>query len=360
MSTPTAGMRSEMTRTINSDTDQPSWKEMLAPYERADARRGAMQVATSLVPYLALMALAYLTMGNPVWLTILLIIPAAGFLIRTFVVFHDCAHGSLLPSRKANVRLGSFLGMFVLTPFARWKHEHAVHHATSGDLDRRGVGDVYTLTVSEYRALPGRSRLAYRLFRNPVIMFGIGPIFAMIIGPRIVGKDARPRMRNSVLATDAALAAVFVLMFVLLGWQFVLYVWAPGALLAGSGGIWLFYVQHQFEDAYWQTGENWDYAEAALQGSTYLKLPKVLQFFSGSIGLHHVHHLNSKVPNYHLQSAHDSHPVFSQVPTIGIADGMRSIRLKLIDERSGKLVTFGQARRSAPHAAAPTPVGAEA
>ena len=350
-----------MPPTMNTDTDQPSWKEMLAPYERPQLSRGVMQIATSLLPYLGLTTLAYLTLGNPVWLTVLLAFPSAGFLIRTFVVFHDCAHGSLLPSRKANIRVGAFLGLFVLTPYARWKHEHAVHHATSGDLDRRGVGDVYTLTVSEYHALPYKSRLAYRLFRNPAIMFGIGPIFAMIIGPRIVGKDARPRMRNSVLLTDAVLAVAFALMFWLLGWEFVAYVWAPAALLAGSGGIWLFYVQHQFEDAYWQSGENWDYAEAALQGSTYLKLPKILQFFSGSIGLHHVHHLNHKIPNYHLQRAHDAHPVFSDVPTIGIADGMRAIRFKLIDERSGKLVSFAEGRRSVARTTAAMPaVGAEA
>ncbi len=330
----------------------PSWKAVLAPYERPETHRAVLQIATSLLPYLALSALSYLTLGHPVWLTVLLVFPTGGFLVRTFVVFHDCAHGSLLPSRKANARVGSVLGLFVLTPFVRWRHEHAVHHASSGDLDRRGVGDVYTLTVSEYHALAPRARLSYRLFRNPLVMFGIGPIFAMIIGPRIPGKGARPRMRRSVLTTDAALAAVFGLMFWLLGWQFVVAAWAPGALLAGSAGIWLFYVQHQFEDAYWQNSENWDYAEAALQGSTYLKLPKVLQFFSGSIGLHHVHHLNSKIPNYHLQSAHDSHPVFSQVPTIGIADGMRAIRFKLIDERSGKLVTFAQARRSVAHTTA--------
>ena len=359
MSTPTAAMRPEMTPTSSTHTEPPSWKEILAPYERPDARRGAMQIATSLLPYLALTAIAYLTMGT-VWLTVLLAIPTAGFLVRTFVVFHDCAHGSLLPSRRANGRVGTLLGLFVLTPFARWKHEHAVHHATSGDLDRRGVGDVQTLTVSEYNALPPRGRVAYRLFRNPLVMFGIGPIFAMIIGPRIVGKDLRPRMRNSVLATDAALAVVFALVFWLLGWQFVLEVWMPGALLAGSAGIWLFYVQHQFEDAYWQSGEEWDYAEAALQGSTYLKLPKVLQFFSGSIGLHHVHHLNHKIPNYHLQRAHDSHPVFSQVPTIGIVDGIRAVRFKLIDERSGKLVTFAQARHASLATARGSALGAEA
>ncbi|MGH2861337.1 MAG: fatty acid desaturase [Solirubrobacteraceae bacterium] len=335
---------------------------MLAPYERPQTRRAVLQIATSLLPYLALLALGYLALETSIWLTLALAIPSAGFLLRTFVIFHDCAHGSLLPSRKANVRVGTLLGLFVLTPYARWKHEHAVHHASSGDLDRRGVGDVYTLTVNEYQALSSRSRLAYRMFRNPLIMFGIGPIVAMIIGPRLVGKDARPRMRNSVLSTDAALAVTFGLIFWLLGWRFVLEVWAPTALLAGSAGIWLFYVQHQFEDAYWQSGENWNYAEAALQGSTYLKLPKVLQFFSGSIGLHHVHHLNHKIPNYHLQSAHDSHPVFSDVPTIGIADGMRAVRFKLIDERSGKLVTFAQARRSVARATARPPgaVGAEA
>ena len=341
--------------------DTPAWKAVLAPYERADTSRGILQIATSLLPYLAVSAVSYLTLGTSAALTAALAVLAGGFLVRTFVVFHDCCHGSLLPSRTANARVGTLLGVFVLTPFVRWRHEHAVHHATSGDLDRRGVGDVYTLTVSEYYSKPPKERLAYRLFRNPLIMFGIGPIFAMIIGPRIVGKDARPRMRKSVLATDAMLAVAFVLMFWLLGWQFVVEAWVPSALIAGSAGIWLFYVQHQFEDAYWQSGENWDYADAALQGSTYLKLPKVLQFFSGSIGLHHVHHLNSKIPNYNLQRAHDSHPVFATVPTITIADGMRAVRFKLWDERSSKLVTFAQARQSVAHATArPKPIGAEA
>ncbi len=338
-----------------------TWKDALRPYEQPQTRRGLAQVATSLLPYLTLAVAGYLTLGTSIVLTALLVVVAGGFLVRTFVVFHDCCHGSLLPSRKANARVGAVLGMFVLTPFVRWRHEHAVHHATSGDLDRRGVGDVYTLTVNEYLAKPWKSRLAYRMFRNPIVMFGIGPIFAMIIGPRIIGKDARPRMRQSVLATDAALAVVFGLMFWLLGWQFVVAFWAPSALLAGSAGIWLFYVQHQFEDAYWQSGDQWDYADAALQGSTYLKLPKILQFFSGSIGLHHVHHLNSKIPNYNLQRAHDSHPLFATVPTITIADGMRAVRFKLWDERSEKLVTFAQARRSAaPSPVTANPLGVEA
>ena len=329
---------------MTATEDSPRWKAVLAPYERPDTRRGITQIATSVLPYLALSALSYLTLGTSAWLTAALAVLAGGFLVRTFVVFHDCCHSSLLPSRQANARVGTVLGLFVLTPFVRWRHEHAVHHASSGDLDRRGVGDVYTLTVSEYHAKPWRARLAYRTFRNPLIMFGLGPIFAMIIGPRIVGKDARPRMRRSVLATDAVLAVAFGLVFWLLGWRFVVEVWTPAAMIAGSAGIWLFYVQHQFEDAYWQNGEDWDYADAALKGSTYLKLPKVLQFFSANIGLHHVHHLDWKIPNYNLQRAHDSHPAFATVPTIGVADGVRAVRFKLIDERSGKLVTFAQAR----------------
>ncbi|HEY2596456.1 MAG TPA: fatty acid desaturase [Chloroflexota bacterium] len=337
-----------------------SWKDALRPYERPQTRRAVGQIATSLLPYIAVCAVSYLTLGTSTVLTAVLAVLAGGFLVRTFVVFHDCCHGSLFPSRKANARVGTLLGFFVLTPFVRWRHEHAVHHATSGDLDRRGVGDVYTLTVDEYLAKPWKSRLSYRMFRNPAVMFGIGPIFAMIIGPRIVGKDARPRMRQSVLATDAVLAVVFGLIFWLLGWQFVLEVWLPSALIAGSAGIWLFYVQHQFEDAYWQTGEDWDYAEAALQGSTYLRLPKVLQFFSGSIGLHHVHHLNHKIPNYNLQRAHDSHPLFATVPTITIADGMRAVRFKLWDERNGKMVTFAQARRHHAAASVGSALGAKA
>ncbi|HTX13249.1 MAG TPA: fatty acid desaturase [Solirubrobacteraceae bacterium] len=287
----------------------------------------------------------YLTLGVSPALTAALAIPAAGFLVRVFVVFHDCAHGSLLPSRRANVLLGTVLGLFVLSPFRRWRHDHAVHHATSGDLDRRGVGDILTLTVAEYRARPWRGRAAYRLIRNPLVMFGFGPVFAMIIGPRIVARGARPRMRNSVLGTDVALLVLVAGVCWLIGWRDFLIVWAPAAMAAGSVGIWLFYVQHQFEDAYWQSGAAWSYADAALRGSSYLKLPRVLGFFTGNIGLHHVHHLNARIPNYRLQRAHDANPVFAAVPTLSLWDGLRAVRFKLWDEEAGRLVTFAQARR---------------
>jgi acyl-lipid omega-6 desaturase (Delta-12 desaturase) len=323
----------------------PAWHDSLATYAQPCLRRGWLEIGTSVVPYLALCAVMYLTLGVSPVLTAILAIPAAGFLVRVFVVFHDCAHGSLFPSKRANTRVGTVLGLFVLSPYRRWRHDHAVHHATSGDLDRRGVGDILTLTVSEYRARSPRGRLAYRLIRHPLVMFGLGPVFAMIVGPRIVARGARPRMRNSVLGTDVALVVLVGGLCWLLGWDAFLIVWAPAALLAGSVGIWLFYVQHQFEDAYWQNASDWSYADAAMRGSSYLKLPKLLQFFTGNIGFHHVHHLNARIPNYNLQRAHDANAVFAEVPTLSLRDGLRAVRLKLWDEDAGRLVTFAEAAR---------------
>jgi omega-6 fatty acid desaturase (delta-12 desaturase) len=203
---------------------------------------------------------------------------------------------------------------------------------------------VYTLTVAEYRALPWRKRLAYRLFRSPLVMFGIGPIYAMILAPRWVSRSARERIRRSVIVTDLVLAVVIGTLCWLVGWRDYLLVQMPAALLAGSVGVWLFYVQHQFEDTYWQSSDGWSYADAALRGSSHLKLPKVLQFFTGNIGLHHVHHLSTRIPNYNLQRAHDENPIFHDVPTLTLWDGLRAVRLKLWDESRGRLVSFREAR----------------
>ncbi len=335
-----------MTTTLTRASNRPPWQEALSSYAQPTLRQGLIALGTSVVPYLALSVAMYFALRVSVLLTLALAIPAGGFLVRVFIMFHDCTHGSLLPSRRANARLGAVLGLFVLAPFQRWRHDHAVHHATAGDLDRRGVGDVPTLTIEEYRARPWRGRLGYRLFRNPLVMFGLGPVFAMIVGPRLTSRTARPRMRNSVLATDVVLVVIVGALIWLMGAGDFLLVWAPPALLAGSAGIWLFYVQHQFEDAYWENSGAWTYADAALRGSSYLKLPKVLQFLSGNIGLHHVHHLNARIPNYNLQRAHDSNPIFHEVPTLTLWDGLRATRLKLYDDRSRRLVTFAQARRS--------------
>jgi acyl-lipid omega-6 desaturase (Delta-12 desaturase) len=317
-----------------------------ARYAKPCRFKSLLDVATSIVPYLALSVLLDLTLGASVLLTAALAILAGGFLVRTFVVFHDCAHGSLFPSKRANRWVGRLAGLLVLSPFARWRHDHAVHHGTSGDLERRGVGDIVTLTVEEYRARSWRGRLGYRVIRNPLFMFGLGPIVAMVVGPRIATRAQRPRMRHSVLSTDVVIVSVVAGLCLLIGWERLLLVWAPSALLAGSVGIWLFYVQHQFEDAYWQSAADWDYTEAALRGSSYLKLPRLLDFFTGHIGLHHVHHLNARIPNYNLQRAHRENAIFHQVPTLSLLDGLRAVNLKLWDEDRGKLVSFAQARQT--------------
>jgi omega-6 fatty acid desaturase (delta-12 desaturase) len=318
--------------------------QALILYTTPRLARSLCDVATSIVAYLGLMAALYITLGDSVLLTVALIVLAAGFQVRTFIVFHDCGHGSLFRSKRANQWIGRLAGLLVLSPFARWRHDHAVHHATSGDLDRRGTGDIITLTIAEYQAKSRRGRLGYRAIRNPLVMFGFGPIFAMVIGPRIATRSQRPRMRRSVLTTDAVLAVLFAGLCWLIGWEALLLVWAPSALIAGSVGIWLFYVQHQFEDAYWQSPEEWSYADAALKGSSYLRLPKVLQFFTGNIGLHHVHHLSARIPNYNLERAHRDNPAFHGVPTLSLLDGLRAVNLKLWDEASNRMVTFAQAR----------------
>jgi omega-6 fatty acid desaturase (delta-12 desaturase) len=323
------------------------WAERMAPYEKPRLGRTLLDIATSVVPYLALVAAGYLALDVSVWLTLALAIPAAGFLLRVFILFHDCGHGSLFATKRANRWFGRFCALLVWQPYTNWRHDHAVHHGTAGDLDRRGVGDLPTLTVEEYRSRSWRGRLGYRLFRNPLVMFGIGPIYSLIVMPRLTSFDKRPRLRNSVLLTNLAVGAMIASLCLLLGWQGFLLVQMPAAVLAATAGVWLFFVQHQFEDVYWESSERWSYADAALRGSSYLKLPKLLQFFSGNIGLHHVHHLSAKVPNYNLQRAHDENEVFACVPVLTLRDGLRCPRLKLIDPASGRLVTFAEARQIA-------------
>ena len=327
------------------------WREGLARYEQADRRRALLDLATSALPYVVLSAAMYVALSVSALLVLALVVPTAVFLVRIFIVFHDCTHGSFLASRRANAWLGAALGLLLFSPFARWRHDHAIHHATSGDLGRRGTGDIRTLTVAEYGALPWRGRFGYRLLRNPLVMFVLGPIIAMVVGPRIVARGARPRMRRSVIATNLALTALVGGLCLLIGWRAYLLVVAPPALLAGSIGIWLFYVQHQFEDAYWESGDDWRYADAALRGSSYLKLPAPLHFCTGNIGYHHVHHLSARIPNYNLRRAHEENPIFHDVPTLSLWDGVRAVALKLWDEDRGRLVTFSQARRVAAAAA---------
>ena len=279
-------------------------------------------------------------------LVLVLAVPAAGFLVRTYILFHDCAHGSLLKGRRANAWLGAVLAVMVFTPFARWRHDHVVHHATAGDLGRRGVGDVPTLTVDEYKERSQLARLGYRLFRNPVVMFGLGPIYAMLLTPRWASRSAAARIQRSTWRTNASLVVIVGALCWLLGWREFLAVQAPIVVLAGATGVWLNYVQHQFKATYWERAEHWSFTDAALRGSSYLRLPRVLQFFTGNIGLHHIHHLNPKIPNYNLQRAQNDSPVFESVPELSLGDGLRAVRLKLWDEDAARLVTWRDLKRS--------------
>jgi omega-6 fatty acid desaturase (delta-12 desaturase) len=322
-----------------------TWRTVLAPHMTPRLRPALLDVATSVVAYLALAAVMFFAFRISYLLVLALAIPAAGFLVRTFIVFHDCAHGSFVRSKRANAMLGAVLGVVLYTPFAWWRHEHAVHHATAGDLDRRGVGDIETLTVEEYRALSRRGRLRYRLFRNPFVMFVLGPLWVLVISQRLVTRGMRPRLRNSVLGTNLSLALAVGGLCWLVGWREFLLVMAPPLLLSGAVGIWLFYVQHQFEDAYWQTNDAWSFDDAALQGSSHLVLPRILRFFTGNIGLHHVHHLSARIPNYNLQAAHEAGGL-DAVTKLSLRDGLHAVRLKLWDPDQHRLVTFREASRA--------------
>ncbi len=332
------------------------WRERLAPYAQPRLSRSIFDVATSAVPYVIVTGAMYALYGQvSYWIVLALGVLAAGCLLRTFIVFHDCGHGSFLANRRANKWVGITCAILTYQAYHPWSYEHAVHHATAGDLDKRGKGDVETITAREYREMSWLGRLGYRLMRNPVIMLVLGPLWSLLLEPRLLPAWSRKRFWRQIVATDIVVVAILGTLVALFGWKAVLAVQLPSAMIAGGAGVFMFYVQHQFEGVYWVRHEEWSYAESALKGSSYLKLPTVLQFFTGNIGLHHVHHLHPRIPNYNLQAAHDDNPVFHDVPTLGIVSGLKTFRLKLYDEDQGRLVTFAGARRhharSARHAA---------
>jgi omega-6 fatty acid desaturase (delta-12 desaturase) len=276
------------------------------------------------------------------WITLGLGVIAGGLLLRIFIIFHDCGHGSFFRSRRANTIVGVLAGILLYTPYFQWRHQHAVHHATNGDLDRRGAGDIHTLTVREYLALSGWGRLKYRLFRNPFVLLGIGPLYSFLITQRFVVPGAARRERLSVYGTNVALVLVISAMSMLIGFREFILVQLPIVVVAATAGVWLFYVQHQFEDAYWAEHEEWDYAAAAMEGSSYLKLPKVLQWFTGNIGLHHIHHLSARIPNYALQRCMDENPQLQAAHVLTISSGMKTLALSLWDEETRQLISFRQ------------------
>ena len=325
------------------DKGNGRWRAVVTRYQRPDVRHAVTQVATTLLLLLAALSLMCYTLESSYWLTIVLALPTAGLLVRTFVIMHDCAHGSFLPWRRANDAVGFVTGVLTLTPFEQWRRDHALHHASSGDLDRRGRGDIRTLTVREYLARTRWGQLRYRLFRHPAVLLGLGPLHLMVaqrLGPRRTA--TRTRQIASVSATNAAIAIAVAVISFTVGLRAVLLVYLPAYYLSAVAGIWLFYVQHQFEDAYWETHDRWDYATAAIAGSSYFKLPRILNWFTGSIGLHHVHHLGPRIPNYNLQRCHDENPLFHDVPVVTLARSAKVLRLGLWDEERRRLIRFAE------------------
>jgi omega-6 fatty acid desaturase (delta-12 desaturase) len=263
--------------------------------------------------------------------------------VRVFIIMHDCAHGSFLASRRANDILGVVCGALALTPYYRWRWEHARHHATSGNLESRGIGDIWTMTVEEYRQSSRLRRLGYRLVRNPVCLFGVGPFWLMLAKERLPRGVPNRRAKRSVWWTNLFLLGMAALGVAVFGWLDYLVIQAIIIGVAGGAGIWLFYIQHQYEDAYWVSAEEWDFADAALRGSSYYKLPRVLQWFSGNIGFHHIHHLCPRIPNYRLARCHAANGTFQDVPVLTLRSSLRSLSLRLWDEAGEKLVGYDRA-----------------
>jgi len=323
------------------------WNEALAPYFGADTRRSIIQLLASAIPFFMLWSLAYWALGKSYWLTLLFALAATGFLMRLFMIQHDCGHGSFFKSRRARDTVGFIIGVLTLTPYEYWRKTHAYHHAHSGDLDLRGFGDIDTITVEEYYAKSRWDRFAYRVYRNPLILFGIGAVFHFLVVHRYPWTTPRKWKQawKSVWMTNLALAGIVILMSLTIGLKSFLLVHGPVVLFTCSAGVWLFYVQHQFEDTYWHRSRDWDYYDAALEGSSYLALPRPLQWITANIGIHHVHHLNARIPNYRLQEAMEAIPELQHPTRITMGESLRMIRLALWDEVEERLVGFREARR---------------
>lgn len=318
------------------------WDARLAPFRRPSTARSVWQLVSTALLLAGAWTLMYFSLGVGYWLTLLLAVPAAFFLVRLFIVQHDCGHGSFFRSPRVADIVGSALGVLTLTPYHYWKKAHAMHHATSGNLEHRGFGDIDTLTVDEYRALSRWGRFKYRMYRHPVILFGVGAVVHFFVRHRLPTIVPRTwtRARWSIFWTDVALAGFIVGMGLLVGFRQFLLVHVPLMTLSCSMGVWLFYVQHQFEPTYWEHDEQWAYNDAALVGSSYYRLPRLLQWATGNIGLHHVHHLSARIPNYRLQEALESIPELRRVTTLTLRESLRCVRLALWDERERKLVRF--------------------
>jgi omega-6 fatty acid desaturase (delta-12 desaturase) len=322
------------------------WVKTVAKYQKPDTRIALWQVFSSFAPFFLTQALAYVSLRYSYWLALALAVLSAGFLMRIFIILHDCGHGSFFKSQKWNDALGVVCGVLTYTPYFHWRHSHAIHHAGSGDLDRRGIGDVTTLTVREYNALPWHRRLGYRLYRHPVVMFLIGAPLLFVVFHRLPYHNFPKRERHSVHWTNLGILLVSAGMMALMGWREYLLIQAPMMWIASVLGVWMFYVQHQFEETYWKPHPEWDYFTASLKGSSYYQLPKILQWFTGNIGFHHIHHLSPKIPNYMLEKCFRENPLFHDVSTLTIRSSLKTLAWRLWDEDLQRMVGFARAHEA--------------
>lgn len=321
-----------------------SWREIVARYQGPSTGRSVLQLITTLGPLLGLLVVMYLLSRISYWLALPVGVIAAGFLVRTFIIMHDCGHGSFFKSRRANDIVGFFTGVLTLTPYTQWRRDHAIHHATSGHLEERGFGDIATLTVREYLDLNLWGRFKYRLYRNPLVLLGLGPIWLVVRQRMHNPGSARRKEIVGVHLTNAAIVVFFVLTSLLVGPLTVLSIYGPVMFLAGAAGIYLFYVQHQFEDSYWEVNPVWDYAAAAVQGSSFYRLPRALDWITGSIGFHHVHHLSPKIPNYNLRKCHEENTLFHEARVLTMWESVKTFSLKLWDEDQRRMLGWRDLR----------------
>ena len=325
------------------------WAQALAPYRRASATRGIIELAVTVLPFVALWAAMLIASTNcQVWLSFAMAPFAAGLLVRLFMIQHDCGHGGLFPAKRANDWVGRAIGIVTMTPYDHWRRLHAIHHATSGNLDRRGIGDIKTMTVREYFARSWRGRLRYRLYRHPLVMFGLGPLYLFLVENRLpfgfMRKGAMPWL--STMTTNTGILVAAGLLIWSAGLAPFLIVCLPIIAIGGAVAVWFFYVQHQFEGTTWEAKAGWSQPEAALHGSSFYDLPPPLPWFSGNIGVHHVHHLSSGIPFYRLSEVLRNHPELRKVGRLTLRDSLACVRLALWDEEKRQMVSFGEARAS--------------
>jgi omega-6 fatty acid desaturase (delta-12 desaturase) len=340
------GMTAENTIVVpGKEATTPIWGATVTKYKCSDVRKSCWQVANSVLPFFSLWYLMYLSYSWSYWLTLLLAVPTAGFLVRIFIIQHDCGHHSFFRNQQANDVLGFLCGVLTVTPYHFWRRMHARHHVSSGNLDHRGQGDVGILTLKEYRERSRWGRLAYRIYRHPLFMFFIGASFMFVVQQRFTHGIPRSwrRERISVYATNIAILGLLCVASSTIGLSTFLFIELPVLVLSAAAGSWLFFVQHQYEEAYWQPQPSWDFTRSALEGSSYYHLPHILRWFSGNIGYHHIHHLNSRIPNYNLPACYAAEPAFRQSTTFGVLESLKCVSFKLWDENRQRMITFAEA-----------------